>query len=105
MGELSDSLKVVSDWLEFLLKKKKKKRSFVTSKTYERHITHRFQIREPVWPRGRAVGPRFDTASALRSLQKVVVCGHGLVTWSLTINETFKWLSSLPILMQKSFWW
>ena len=24
---------------------------------------------------------------------------------SLTINETLKWLSSLPILMQESFWW
>ena len=32
-------------------------------------------------------------------------CGHCLVTLSLTINETLKWLSSLPILMQKSFWW
>ena len=31
---------------------------------------------------------------------KVVVCGHGLVTLSLTVNETLKWLSSLPILMQ-----
>ena len=31
---------------------------------------------------------------------KVVVCGHGLVTLSLTINETLNWLSSLPILMQ-----
>ena len=29
---------------------------------------------------------------------KVVVCGHCLVTLSLTINETLKWLSSLPIL-------
>ena len=27
------------------------------------------------------------------------------MTLSLTINETLKWLSSLPILMQKSFWW
>ena len=32
--------------------------------------------------------------------KKVVVCGHGLVTLSLTINETLKWLSSLTILMQ-----
>ena len=24
---------------------------------------------------------------------------------SLTINETLKWFSSLPILMQKAFWW
>ena len=38
--------------------------------------------------------------------KKVVVCGHSLVvTLSLTINETLKWLSSLPILMQESFWW
>ena len=36
---------------------------------------------------------------------KVVICGHGLVTLSLTINETLKWLSSLPTLMQESFWW
>ena len=34
-----------------------------------------------------------------------VVCGHCLVTLSLTINETLKWLLSLPILMQESFWW
>ena len=38
-------------------------------------------------------------------LQRFVVCGHCLVTLSLTINETLKWLSSLPILMQESFWW
>ena len=38
--------------------------------------------------------------------KKVVVWGHCLVTLSLTINETLKWLSSLPISMQKSFrWW
>ena len=29
-----------------------------------------------------------------------VVCGHCLVTLSLTIDETLKWLSSLSILMQ-----
>ena len=34
---------------------------------------------------------------------KVVVCGHCLVTLSLTVNETLKWLSSLLILMQESF--
>ena len=34
-----------------------------------------------------------------------MVCGHCLVTLSLTINETLKWLSLLPILRQKSFWW
>ena len=31
------------------------------------------------------------------------ICGHCLVTLSLTVNETLKWLSSLPILMQESF--
>ena len=36
---------------------------------------------------------------------KVVVCGHCLVTLSLAINKTVKWLSSLPILTQESFWW
>ena len=34
-----------------------------------------------------------------------MVCGHCLVALSLTINETLKWLPSLPTLMQKSFWW
>ena len=36
--------------------------------------------------------------------KKVVVYGHCLVTLSLAVNETLKWLSSLPILMQESFW-
>ena len=36
---------------------------------------------------------------------KFVVWGHCLVTLSLTINETLKWLSLLPILMLESFWW
>ena len=35
----------------------------------------------------------------------VVVCGNCLVTLSLTINETLKWLSQLPILMKKLFRW
>ena len=35
--------------------------------------------------------------------KKVVVCGHCLVT--VHHNETLKWLSLLPILMQESFWW
>ena len=33
-----------------------------------------------------------------------VVCGHCLGTLTLTINETLKWLSSLPILTLESFW-
>ena len=28
---------------------------------------------------------------------KVVACGHSLVTLSLTVNKTLKWLSSLPV--------
>ena len=37
--------------------------------------------------------------------KEVVAGGHCLVTaLSLTVNETLKWLSSLPILMQESFW-
>ena len=35
----------------------------------------------------------------------VMVCGQWLVTLSLTINKTLKWLSLLPTLMQESFWW
>ena len=34
-----------------------------------------------------------------------MVCGHCVLTFSLTINETLQWLSSLPILMHESFWW
>ena len=35
------------------------------------------------------------------------ICGLWtlLVTLSLTINQTLKWLSPLPILMQESFRW
>ena len=36
---------------------------------------------------------------------KVVVCGHCLATLLLTINETLKWLWTLPLWMQESFWW
>ena len=51
--------------------------------------------------RGTSVRIRFDSPFS----SKIVVCGHCLVPLSLTINEILKWLSSLPILMQKSFWW
>ena len=50
-------------------------------------------------------GKQRDLGSNPLRLSFVVVCGHHLVTLSLTINETLKWLSSLPILMQESFWW
>ena len=50
------------------------------------------------------------SALALLSLLKQVVVsvsldGYCLVALSLTINETVKWLSLLPTLMQESFWW
>ena len=31
--------------------------------------------------------------------KKAVVCGYCLVTLSLTMNKTLKWLSSLPLLI------
>ena len=63
---------------------------------------------EPVWPSGEA-----GKQKGLRSIplwlsffvKKVVVCGHCLVTLSLTINEILKWLSSLPVVVQESFCW
>ena len=68
------------------------------------------RVSEPVWPSGKALGweaegPRFESASALLLSSNVVVRGHVLVTLSHTVDETLEWLSSLPILMQESFWW
>ncbi len=37
--------------------------------------------------------------------RKVAICGHCLVTLSLTMNEILKWLSSMPISMHELFWW
>ena len=54
---------------------------------------------------------RFEILKALRKFpiiiifKTVAVCGHSPVILSLTINETLKWFSSLPILMQESLWW
>ena len=64
-------------------------------------------LSEPVWPSGEALGevPRFESALGSPFSSKVEVCGHCLVTLFLTIYDTLKWLSSLPILMQESFWW
>ena len=64
----------------------------------------------PVGPSGKALlgwlGPRFESASALLSLQKLWSVETVLfVTVSLTINETLKWFSSLPISVQESFRW
>ena len=52
----------------------------------------------------RLAGKQKDLGSILLRLSslliKAVVCGRCLVTLSLTVNETLKWLLSLPILMQ-----
>ena len=64
-------------------------------------------IREPVWPSSKA-GKQKDLSSNLLRLSFVFKsCG----LWTLSCDfvphnyETLKWLSSLPILMQKSFRW
>ena len=49
--------------------------------------------------------PTLDISYVADWVLKVVVCGHCPVTLSQTINETLKWLSSLLILVQESFWW
>ena len=49
--------------------------------------------------RGTSVGNLFGSPFS----SKAVVCGHCFVTFSFTINETLKWLSSLPVLTQESF--
>ena len=55
------------------------------------------------WPSGKAgkqsVRIRFGSPFS----STAVVCGHCLLILSLTINEKFSRLSSLPTLMQKSF--
>ena len=53
-------------------------------------------------PGGRLVSGRTSVRYRFGSpfSSKVVVCGHGHVTLSLTINKTLRRLSSLPILMQ-----
>ena len=70
----------------------------VTGMAAKRESYSDIYIYEPVWA---SVRIRFGSLFS----SKVVVRGHCLVTLSLTIYETLKWLSSLPILMQESFWW
>ena len=50
-------------------------------------------ICEPVWPSGKQKGLGSTPLRLSFLFRKVVVCGHCLVTLSLTINETLKWLS------------
>ena len=62
---------------------------------------------EPVWPSGKALaeGPRFDSTSALLSLQKLWSVDTVFVVLFLTVNETLRWPISFHILLQESFWW
>ena len=50
-------------------------------------------------------GKSSEEGAGKRCSESAVDTAYRLVTLSLTINETLKWLSSLPILMQESFWW
>ena len=52
--------------------------------------------------RGTSVRIRFGSPFSSKRLWFVNSC---LVTLSLTINKTFKWLSPLPILIQELLWW
>ena len=50
---------------------------------------------------------RFKVQVSIGSLfsEKAVVYGHCLVTFPLTVNQTIKWLTLLPSVMQDWFWW
>ena len=67
--------------------------------------------RESVWPSGRAVCWQALRRTAVRYRFSSPFSSKGLwfvdsfVALYITVNETLKWLSSLPILMQESFWW
>ena len=70
-----------------------------------------FKHDEPAWPGGKArsAGELKDAGltPCLGSpfSSKIMIYGHCLATFPCTVNETLKWLTSLPILMRKSFWW
>ena len=74
-----------------------------------------YNDREPVCSKERLVcGKQKDRGSipaseTLLSLQKLWFMDTGclelFVTLPRTINELLKWLTSLPVLMQKSFWY
>ena len=73
---------------------------------HRRGHTFNHALSEPVWPSGK-VRRSTSIPRRLLFLFKVVlmdilfcVC---VTACALTINETLRWLSGLPILMQKSF--
>lgn len=60
---------------------------------------------------GKALGWYADDVGSSPSFgspfsSKVAVCGYCLLTLPPTDNDSLKWLSSLPVLMQNLlFWW
>ena len=65
---------------------------------------------ELLWPSGEALDWSADDVGSIPRFgspfsSKVVICRHFPVTFSLTVNKTLKWLSSLPTTMQVPFWW
>ena len=86
-------------------------RQCATVTIYDYYISRELNLWcEPVWPSGKALLRLVSRRTSVRIRfgshfsSKVEVCGHCLVTLSLTISETLKWLSSLPTFMQESFW-
>ena len=78
-----------------------------TSQPHSRHYLRPTRFGgncEPLWPSGKAEGTSVRIRFGFPFSSKVLVCGHCLVTLSLTVNETLKWLSLFTILMQESFW-
>ena len=67
---------------------------------YSAHGVSRFGLAVRLVSRGTSVRIRFGSLFS----SKAVVCGHCLVSFVPHSYETLKWLSSLPTLMQKSFW-
>ena len=51
----------------------------------------------PVWPSGKAGKQRDLGSNPLSS--KIVVCGYGLATLFLTINEIVKWLLTAGVIL------
>ena len=99
-----DSLRVVN--VEYFLHpvgvfwRVENRNNFTTLRRYGtlKRLESRFGLAVRRWAGKRKDSVRYRFGSPFSS--KVVVCGHCLVTLSLTTNETLKWLSSLPILMQ-----
>ena len=67
---------------------------------------------EPVWPSGKALGWYWSRRTSVRhrfgspfSSERLWFVNTVLWLCPSRPTETLKWLSSLPILMQESFWW